>query len=87
MPVSLRNTIHPSSYVGVNNRDLKTFQVDTGRSLELFQEMPEGVVPVSESGLSSPGEIARLYEAGYQALPYGRNIYEGKDPGAACKKF
>lgn len=75
------------SYVGVNNRDLKTFQVDTHRSLELFQEMPDGVIPVSESGLSSPGEIARLSEAGYRLFLMGETFMREKDPGAACKKL
>ncbi len=74
-------------YVGVNNRDLKTFQVDTGRSLDLIQAMPEGVIPVSESGLSSPGEIARLSAAGYRLFLMGEAFMKEKDPGEACKKL
>ena len=60
-------------FVGVNNRDLKTFQVDTGRSLDLIGKMPEGVIPVSESGINSPGEIALLFEAGFKLFPALRN--------------
>lgn len=74
-------------YMGVNNRDLKTFQVDTNRSLELIQAMPEGVIPVSESGLSSPGEIVSLSEAGYRLFLMGETFMKEKDPGAACKKL
>jgi len=76
---------HPAiPYVGVNNRDLKTFQVDTRRSLELIRLMPPGVVPVSESGLSSPAEIGKLSEAGYRLFLMGETFMKEKDPGAAC---
>lgn len=79
---------HPSiQYVGVNNRDLKTFQVDTGRSLKLIREMPAGVVPVSESGLSSPAEIRKLSEAGYRLFLMGETFMKEKDPGAACSQL
>lgn len=79
---------HPSiQYVGVNNRDLKTFQVDIGRSLELIREMPAGVVPVSESGLSSPSEIRKLSEAGFRLFLMGESFMKEKDPGAACSQL
>ena len=74
-------------YVGVNNRDLKTFTVDTGRSLELIAHMPPGVVPVSESGLSRPEEIKKLWEAGYKLFLMGENFMKEKDPGAACSSL
>ena len=74
-------------YVGVNNRDLKTFKVDTGRSLELIAEMPPGVVPVSESGLSSPDEIKKLWAAGYRLFLMGENFMKEKDPGLACQSL
>lgn len=79
---------HPAmKYVGVNNRDLKTFQVDTGRSLDLIHRMPAGVVAVSESGLSSPAEVTKLSAAGYQLFLMGETFMKEKDPGAACSLF
>jgi len=76
---------HPAiKYVGVNNRDLKTFQVDTRRSLDLIHQMPAGVVPVSESGLSSPEEIEKLSAAGYRLFLMGESFMKEKDPGMAC---
>ena len=79
---------HPEiRYVGVNNRDLKTFQVDTGRSLELITSFPPGVIPVSESGLSQPEEIRKLMSAGYQLFLMGENFMKEKDPGVACERF
>ena len=79
---------HPAiKYVGVNNRDLKTFKVDTVRSLELIHHMPGGAVPVSESGLSTPGEIGKLTAAGYQLFLIGETFMKEKDPGAACRNL
>ena len=74
-------------YVGVNNRDLKTFKVDTGRSLELINRMPAGIVPVSESGLGDPREMKVLHDAGYRLFLMGENFMKESDPGAACKRF
>jgi len=79
---------HPEiRYVGVNNRDLKTFQVDTGRSLELITAFPPRVVPVSESGLSQPAEIRKLMSAGFQLFLMGESFMKEKDPGVACQRF
>jgi indole-3-glycerol phosphate synthase len=79
---------HPEiKYVGVNNRDLKSFRVDTGRSLDLIGNMPPGVVPVSESGLSNPDEIRRLSEAGYRLFLMGETFMKEEDPGLACSRL
>ena len=79
---------HPDiGYVGVNNRDLTSFRVDTRRSMELIASIPPGVVPVSESGLSDPGEVRKLKEAGYQLFLMGENFMKEKDPGEACRRF
>lgn len=74
-------------FVGVNNRDLKTFRVDTSRSLDLIGKMPSGVVPVSESGISKPEEIKRLSAAGYILFLMGERFMKQKSPGEACKEF
>ena len=58
-------------FVGVNNRDLKTFRVDTRRSMDLIGQMPYGVTPVSESGISKPEEIEKLSAAGYKLFLMG----------------
>lgn len=74
-------------YVGVNNRDLKNFRVDTRRSLDLIGLMPEGVHPVSESGLGSPEEVKKLAKAGYQLFLMGESFMKEADPGLACQNF
>jgi len=78
------NTI---KYVGVNNRDLKTFQVDTGKSMEMIGQMPAGAIPVSESGISTKEEIHRLWEAGFKLFLMGESFMKQQDPGMACKNF
>lgn len=79
---------HPAiGMVGVNNRDLKTFKVDTGRSMELIGQIPDGVVAVSESGLYSKNEIERLYKAGYHLFLIGENFMKESDPGLSCSSF
>lgn len=79
---------HPGiSFVGVNNRDLKTFRVDTGRSMELISAFPPGAVPVSESGLSDPSELRKLNGAGYKLFLMGENFMKENDPGEACRRF
>ena len=79
---------HPAiGYVGVNNRNLKTFNVDTGLSLKLIGQMPEGVVPVSESGLSSVDEILKLNKAGYKLFLMGEAFMREADPGRASTVF
>ncbi len=79
---------HPAiGYVGVNNRNLKTFGVDTNLSKNLIGQMPEGVLPVSESGLSGPEEIKRLYQAGYRLFLMGEAFMKEADPGKACAEL
>jgi len=79
---------HPAiDYVGVNNRNLKTFTVDTRLSLKLIGQMPKGVVPVSESGLSSVDEVLKLNKAGYKLFLMGEAFMREADPGRASALF
>ena len=71
--------------IGVNNRDLKTFDVRLERSLELADRIPSTVVRVAESGIASPGDIARLRAAGFHAFLIGESLMRQPDPGTALK--
>lgn len=73
--------------VGVNNRNLKTFGVDVETSLRLVNLIPDRFVRISESGLSSPETIQKLYSAGYQGFLIGETFMSTSDPGAACADF
>jgi indole-3-glycerol phosphate synthase len=69
--------------IGVNNRNLKTFEVNLDSSLELVGRIPPAVVRVAESGISLPGDLARLRAAGFDAFLIGESLMRQPDPGAA----
>lgn len=73
--------------IGINNRDLKTFQVDLEHSVKLAEKLPAGVLKVSESGISSVETVIQLYQAGFRAFLMGENFMKSKDPGSAAEKF
>ena len=76
-----------ASAIGVNNRDLRTFEVDIERSLELAESIPAGILRVAESGISNYAEITRLRTAGYDAFLVGECLMREPDPGAALKEL
>ena len=69
--------------IGVNNRDLKTFNVRLDNSLELIDRIPRNVVRVTESGISTPEHITQLRAAGFDAFLIGESLMRQPDPGAA----
>lgn len=71
--------------IGVNNRDLRTFQVDLSTSLRLAEFIPDGVVRVSESGIRSGQDVRRLYQAGFHAFLVGEHLMCAPDPAAAIE--
>lgn len=73
--------------LGVNNRDLKNFEVDVHRGISLLQQAPEGTVLVSESGLSSGEDLALLQNGGIHSALIGEYFMRKKDPGQAVKEL
>ena len=71
--------------VGVNQRDLVTFAVDTERALRMAGHLPQGVVRVAESGIRGPADAARLAGAGYHAVLVGESLVTSPDPEAAVR--
>jgi indole-3-glycerol phosphate synthase len=71
--------------VGVNNRDLQDFSVHLKTSLELVQDIPEDCIAVSESGLRTREDLARLSEAGFDAFLIGERLMQQDDPGQALR--
>jgi indole-3-glycerol phosphate synthase len=70
--------------IGVNNRNLKDFSVSIDTSLQLFDQIPDDFVKISESGLSSAEAIATLKNAGFQGFLIGEYFMKQPDPGQAC---
>jgi indole-3-glycerol phosphate synthase len=67
--------------IGVNNRNLKNFDVNLETSLRLRARIPAGVISVSESGIKTPEDLRRLGGAGYNAVLIGERFITGADPG------
>jgi len=72
-----------ASIIGVNNRDLETFEVTLETSLRLRERIPSNCVAVSESGIKAAADLLRLREAGYAAVLIGEHFMTAADPGAA----
>jgi indole-3-glycerol phosphate synthase len=72
-----------ATLVGVNQRDLVTFEVDTDRAVRMAPLMPEGVIRVAESGVRGVPDATRLAEAGYHAVLVGESLVTAGDPAAA----
>ncbi|MGE5644970.1 MAG: indole-3-glycerol phosphate synthase TrpC [Acidobacteriota bacterium] len=71
--------------IGVNNRNLRTFEVTLETSLALGPRIPDGVVKVSESGIRSRADIEKLGQAGFQAFLVGEHLMRSRDPRQALR--
>lgn len=73
--------------IGVNNRNLKTFQVDMQNSIRLRKLAPENVVFVSESGIKTSGDIQKLYDNQVDAVLIGETLMRSQDKKAALEEL
>lgn len=84
----LEKSIMPTlDMLGVNNRNLKSFEVSIDVSKELSGKIPDDFVKVSESGISSPEAIIELREYGYRGFLIGESFMKTNDPGGNAAKF
>ena len=72
-----------ASIIGVNNRNLRTLEVDTEVSLRAIESVPDDATAVAESGLKTSDDLRRLRRAGYDAFLVGESLMAAGDPGAA----
>ncbi len=75
----------PWELVGINNRDLRTFEVDLERSIALLPWLPRGALRVAESGIRDALDVALLADSGFDALLIGESLLLAADPGAALR--
>ena len=73
--------------IGVNNRNLKTFEIDLNTSKELAEKIPSEFVKVSESGISETSSILELQKSGFQGFLIGGNFMKTEDPGQSASEF
>jgi len=69
--------------IGVNQRDLRTFDVDRDRALRMGERIPDGVVSVAESGIRDAADVERLVSAGYSAVLVGETLVRSTDRSSA----
>lgn len=73
--------------IGVNNRNLKTMEVDLRTSFNIINELPKTSLLISESGLSNVDDVKQLKEAGYQGFLMGEHFMRTPNPAEALKQF
>lgn len=84
----LENAIMPGlAMIGVNNRNLRTFEVDTNYSKELASAIPDDFIKVSESGIYDTATVKELREYGYKGFLIGENFMRSANPGLAAATF
>jgi indole-3-glycerol phosphate synthase len=76
-----------ASLIGINNRDLTTFNVDLDTSIQLAPLAPEGAILVSESGINTGSDIRRLRSAGFSAFLVGEHLMRAQHPGEALERL
>jgi indole-3-glycerol phosphate synthase len=73
--------------IGVNNRNLQTFEVDFGNTARLRRLIPDDLVTVAESGLKSTTDVARMCELGVDAILVGETLVKSREPFEAARFF
>lgn len=76
-----------ANMLGVNQRDLRTFEVDPGRALRLARTIPSGMLKIAESGIGGPDDLRRLADAGYDAALVGEHLVTAADPAEALRQL
>jgi len=78
---------HGAHLIGVNNRNLATFQTDLAFSEQIIPQMPQNVLAVSESGIHTPEDAARVRAAGARAILVGEALMKAEDPEKLLKEL
>ena len=73
--------------IGINNRNLKTFIVDTEKSKQILKQLPIDLIKVAESGISDPEVVKDLKAAGFQSFLIGENFMKNENPAQAFQEF
>jgi indole-3-glycerol phosphate synthase len=76
-----------SRIIGINQRDLRTFDVDASRAAAVLESLPRDVLTVCESGLSSVEDVENAAQIGFDAVLVGEAFVTSSDPGSLVKAF
>jgi indole-3-glycerol phosphate synthase len=83
----LQHICEETEIVGINNRNLKTFEVDIERSLRMAKQIPDTKIKVAESGISSVENIQLFKANGFRGFLIGENFMKEENPGKAFAAF
>ena len=76
-----------SSIIGINNRNLQSFKTDIKTTIDLINDIPDGITVVSESGIETINDISRLRDVGVNAFLIGESLMREENPGEKLKEF
>lgn len=82
-----QNCESEADFIGVNNRNLKTFEVSVKISRRLIEKIPSRFVKISESGIDSVKTVRELKDLGFDGFLMGQNFMKHRNPEGACKAF
>lgn len=77
----------PASLIGINNRNLHTFETDIATTLDLKPHVPDDRLLISESGIADPSDVKRLQQAGINAFLVGETLMTAPNPGDRLKEL
>jgi len=83
----LEHICDETDLIGINNRNLKTFEVDIERSLRMSENIPANKIKIAESGISSVENIKLFKQHGFKGFLIGENFMKEENPGDAFRKF
>ena len=73
--------------IGINNRNLKTLNIDINTTFQLRREIPPGKIVVSESGIRTSGDVRKLADGGIDAMLIGTSFMEADDIGGKIEEL
>lgn len=83
----LEKIYHKINLLGINNRNLKTFETSIDNSLNIYNKLPAEMIKVSESGIEKEEQVIVLFECGYHAFLIGEGFMKNDQPGMTLKNF
>jgi indole-3-glycerol phosphate synthase len=83
----MNNLNSGAEMIGVNNRNLKTFEVSVDTSRRLIEKIPDEHLKIAESGIDSVGVVTELRSLGFDGFLMGQNFMKHAEPEVACKRF
>jgi indole-3-glycerol phosphate synthase len=83
----LEKMSHNIRMVGVNNRNLKTFEINMENSLDLLQQLPSDCLKIAESGFQTLTDVRKMHARGYDAFLIGEKFMRSDDPSKSASEF